>query len=71
MLLKITDSAPWYAEIVNFIVAGYVPPGVSKRKLIHDSRSHLWDDPYLYKVGGVAILGTHFRTILARAYSPT
>ena len=26
-LLKITDSDPWYANIMNFIVAGYVPPG--------------------------------------------
>ena len=26
-LLKVTDSTPWYANIVNFMVAGYVPPG--------------------------------------------
>jgi hypothetical protein len=33
MLLKVTDSNPWYANIVNFMVAGYVPPGENKRKL--------------------------------------
>ena len=44
-LLKITNSDPWYANIVNFIVAGYVPPGENKRKLIHESRFHLWDEP--------------------------
>ena len=27
MLLKVTDSTPRYANIVNFMVAGYVPPG--------------------------------------------
>ena len=33
-LLKIIDSNPWYANIVNFLVAGYVPPGADKKKLI-------------------------------------
>ena len=45
MLLKVTDCTPWYANIVNFMVAGYVPPG-----LVYESRHHLWDDLYLYKV---------------------
>jgi len=47
-LLKITNFYPWYANIMNFIVAGYVPPSENKRKLIHESHFHLWDEPYLY-----------------------
>jgi hypothetical protein len=35
-LLKIIDSDPWYANIMNFIVAGYVPPSKNKRMLIHE-----------------------------------
>ena len=50
MLLKVTDTNPWYANIVNFMVSGYVPPGKNKRKLQAESRHHLWDDPYLYRV---------------------
>ena len=50
MLLKVTDVTPWYANIVNFMVAGYVPPGENKKKLVYESRRHLWDDPYLYRV---------------------
>jgi hypothetical protein len=50
MLLKITSSDPWYANIINFIVSGYVPPGENKRKLIYKSRLHIWDKPYLYRV---------------------
>jgi hypothetical protein len=50
MLLKVTGSDPWYANIVNFMVAGYVPLGENKRKLIHESRLHLWDEPYLFQV---------------------
>ena len=50
MLLKVTDSNPWYANIVNFMVAGYVPHGENKKKLIFECRRHLWDPPYLYRV---------------------
>jgi hypothetical protein len=32
------------------MVAGYVPSGENKWKLIHESRLHLWDEPYLYRV---------------------
>jgi len=34
MLLKVTVSNPWYANIVNFMVSGYVPPGENKKKLL-------------------------------------
>jgi hypothetical protein len=49
-LLKVSTTDPWYANIVNYIVAGYIPPGADKKKIIWDSRLHLWDDPYLYQV---------------------
>jgi len=47
-LLKVMNSDPWYANIVNYIVVGYVALGEDKRKLKRQSCSHLWDDPYLY-----------------------
>jgi hypothetical protein len=50
MLLKVRGSDPWYANVINFMVAGYVPPGENKRKLIHESHLHLWDEPSLYRV---------------------
>jgi hypothetical protein len=50
MLFKVTKSDPWYANIVNFMVAGHVPPGEKKRKLIYESRLHIWDPPYLFRV---------------------
>ena len=50
MLLKVTDSNPWYANIVNFMVAGYLSPRENKKRLQTKSRHHLWDDPYLYCV---------------------
>jgi hypothetical protein len=41
MLYRIARSDPWYAYIVNFMVAGYVLPGADKKKLIYESRHHL------------------------------
>jgi hypothetical protein len=49
-LLKVSTTDPWYTNIVNYIVAGYIPPGVVRKKIIRDSRLHLWDDSYLYRV---------------------
>jgi len=50
MLYGINRSDPWYADIVNFMVSGYVPPGANKKKLIQESRAHIWDEPYLFRV---------------------
>jgi len=50
MLFKVTKSDPWYANIINFMVAGYVPPGENKRKLIYEIHLHIWDKPYLFRV---------------------
>jgi hypothetical protein len=49
-LLKVSTTDPWYANIGNYIVAGYIIPGADKKKIIRDSRLHLWVDPYLYRV---------------------
>jgi hypothetical protein len=50
MLYGINKSDPWYADIVNFMVSGYVPPRGNKRKLVQESHTHIWDEPYLFRV---------------------
>jgi hypothetical protein len=40
-LLKVSITDPWYTNIVNYIVAGYIPPGTDKKKIIRHSRLHL------------------------------
>jgi hypothetical protein len=40
-LLKVSTTDPWYENIVNYIVAGYIPLGADKKKIIRDSRLHL------------------------------
>ncbi|XP_060202413.1 uncharacterized protein LOC132630829 [Lycium barbarum] len=47
-------EVPWYADIVNLIVSGvYLPKATSqqRKKLYHDSRFYIWDEPYLFKQG--------------------
>jgi hypothetical protein len=33
-LLKVSTTDRWYANIVNYIMAGYIPPGADKKKII-------------------------------------
>ena len=73
-LLKVTTSNPWYANLVSFMVTGYIPPGEDKKKLIHLSRFHLWNDPYLFKVCANGLLRRciplcETRKILERCHS--
>jgi hypothetical protein len=37
-LLEVSTTDAWYANIINYIVASYIPPGVDKKKIIQDSR---------------------------------
>ncbi|WVZ58701.1 hypothetical protein U9M48_008943 [Paspalum notatum var. saurae] len=72
----VTKSQPWYADLVNYMVPGYVPKEVDKRKLVHDSQFYLWDDPYLYKlcVDGLlrrCIHACEVPQILDRCHSPS
>jgi hypothetical protein len=33
-MLKVSTTDPWYANIINYIVAGYIPPGADKKKIM-------------------------------------
>jgi hypothetical protein len=49
-LLMVSTTDPWYANIANYIVVGYIPLGADKKKIIQDTKVHLWNYPYLYRV---------------------
>ena len=43
---------PWYANIVNCLVTGQIPPqwtSQQKRKFLVDIQKYYFDDPYLFK----------------------
>jgi hypothetical protein len=49
-LLRVHHKDFWYSNIVNFMASGYVPPGEDKRKMIYESRFHMWDEPFLFRI---------------------
>ncbi|CAM9002803.1 unnamed protein product [Rhodiola kirilowii] len=47
------DNVPWYADFVNFLACGILPPDLShnqKRKFLSDVKRYFWDDPFLYRL---------------------
>ena len=49
-----TSTAPWYADIVNYLVSGELPIHWSKsdRDMFRAQVFYfIWEDPYLFKVG--------------------
>ena len=52
-LLVLEDSStPWYADLVNFLVSGIVPPDLNfqqRKRFFHQVKHLFWDESYLYK----------------------
>ena len=58
-LFQLSFQLPWYADIVNFLACGVMPPEFSyqwRHKLRIDSRFYIWDDPLLFKRGNDMII---------------
>lgn len=51
-LFSFIELAPWYSDLVNYLVAVMLPkdmPRQEKVKIKREARKYLWDDPYLWK----------------------
>ncbi|XP_057445035.1 uncharacterized protein LOC130737300 [Lotus japonicus] len=47
------EPLPWYVHFANFRVAGLIPHDLTwqqKKKFLHDAKSYLCDDPFLFKI---------------------
>ena len=58
-LFQLSLQSPWYADIVNFLACGIMPPKFSyqlRKKLRTDSGYYIWDDPLLFKRGADLII---------------
>ena len=47
------NISPWFADMVNFLVAGVLPAYFTRAqsdKLKSESKYYVWDDPYLWKL---------------------
>ena len=52
-------NTPWYADIVNYLVSGLIPPDLTsqqRRRFLHDVKLYYWDEPYLFKQGADQII---------------
>lgn len=50
--LLVVSSTPWFADIVNYLATGFLPPHWSpqeRRRFLHEVRMFSYDDPYLFK----------------------
>ncbi|KAD6795899.1 hypothetical protein E3N88_06795 [Mikania micrantha] len=53
------QGMPWFTDLANFLAHGVVIEGMTsqqKKKFFKDAGKYVWDDPYLYRVGGDRIL---------------
>ena len=58
-LFQLSLQSPWYADIVNYLACGIMPPDFSyqqRKKLRTDSMYYIWDDPLLFKRGADLII---------------
>ena len=58
-LFLLSVQTPWYADIVNYLACGVVPPEFSyhqRRKLRTDCKFYIWDEPLLYRRGADVII---------------
>ena len=58
-LFQLSLQPPWYADIVNFLAYGVMPPELSyqqRKKLRTNNRFYIWDDPLLFKRGADMII---------------
>ena len=58
-LFQLSLQSPWYADIVNYLACGIMPPEFSyqqRKRLRTDIRYYIWDDPLLFKRGADLII---------------
>lgn len=56
-------ESPWYADFVNFLACGIMPPELTyqqRKKFFADVKHYYWDDPLLFKLG---VDGIHRRCV--------
>ena len=58
-LFFLSVQTPCYANIINYLACGVVPPEFSyqqRRKILTDCRFYIWDDPLLFRRGADMII---------------
>ena len=59
MQLHSSHVTPWFADIVNFIVASVIPPHASRSQIDNlksDAKYYVWDNRYLWRFGSDQVI---------------
>ncbi|XP_074282735.1 uncharacterized protein LOC141607277 [Silene latifolia] len=54
-LMEVTVKTPWFADLANYIVSGFLPDEMEqreRRKLRNDAKRYFWNDPRLFRKCG-------------------
>ena len=57
--LCLIAGRPWFADMANFKATGVIPKDLNwqqRKKIFHDTRHYIWDNPHLFKVGANNLL---------------
>ncbi|KAK1427528.1 hypothetical protein QVD17_16215 [Tagetes erecta] len=58
-LFAMQITAPWYADIVNYLITNTFPSDLSraqKEKIKKEAKHYVWDEPYLWKYGADQVI---------------
>ncbi|XP_035844012.1 uncharacterized protein LOC118490464 [Helianthus annuus] len=53
------EGLPWFSDLANYLATEDLVRGMSyqqKKKLLREARKYIWDDPYLFRIGGDRVL---------------
>jgi len=53
------QGMPWFTDLANYLANGVVVGGMTtqqKKKFFRDASKYIWDDPYLFRIGGDRVL---------------
>ncbi|XP_074266904.1 uncharacterized protein LOC141590196 [Silene latifolia] len=51
-LMEVSVNVPWFADLVNYVVSGFIPDEMEARertKLKHDAKTYFWKYPLLFR----------------------
>ncbi|XP_010523588.2 PREDICTED: uncharacterized protein LOC104801906, partial [Tarenaya hassleriana] len=54
MSLENRNDAPWYADYVNYLACGILPPELDynrRKRFLNDVRHYFWEEPFLFRRG--------------------
>ena len=57
--LFMVQVRPWFADFASHKATGFIPEDLTwnqRRKFLADAKFYVWDDPYLFKLGGDNVL---------------